>query len=283
MSAAEAYRSLLINATLEVLPFKSLDEQLVYVQPGARVSVTCSPNKGNDHTLATCERVKEMGFQPIPHISARMVESADHVKRIAAEFRRLEIADVFIVGGDAETPGPYADGESFLAALLAEDHGLTTIGIPSYPDGHAFIGEQALHEALLSKQRMIRQAGLLGWSSTQMCFDTRKIINWLQQERDMGFNLPVHLGVPGVVEKSKLMKISMSVGVGASLRFLRKNRKALGKLLTSTSYDPNDVLEPISKHAERLGIESLHVFTFNSLRDTIEWRNEMVSQLRAVV
>jgi methylenetetrahydrofolate reductase (NADPH) len=283
MTASESYRSLLVNATLEVLPFKSLDEQLMYIQPGARVSVTCSPNKGNDHTLVTCEKIKELGFQPIPHISARMIESTDHVKRIAAEFRRIGITDAFIVGGDAEIPGPYPDGESFLAALLAEDHGLTTIGIPAYPDGHASISEQALHDALLAKQRMIRRAGLNGWASTQMCFDTRKIVNWLQQERDMGFNMPVHLGVPGVVEKTKLMKISLSVGVGTSLRFLRKNRKSLGKLLTSASYNPDDLLEPISKYAERLNIESLHVFTFNSLKDTIEWRNEKVSELRAAV
>jgi methylenetetrahydrofolate reductase (NADPH) len=282
MTAAQSYRSLLVNATLEVMPFTSLDEQLIYIQPGARVSVTCSPNKGNDHTLATCEKIAEAGFQPIPHISARMVNSVAHVAEIAAAFRRIGITDAFIVGGDADKPGPFADGESFLRALLAEDHGLTTIGIPSYPDGHAAISDQALHEALLAKQRLIRQAGMQGWSSTQMCFDTRTIVTWLQQEREMGFNLPVHLGVPGVVEKSKLMKISMAVGVGNSLRFLRKNRKALGKLLTSSSYNPDDLLDPISKHAGRLGIESLHVFTFNSLKDTIEWRNEKVNELRAV-
>ena len=279
--SATAYRSLLTGAAFEVLPFKSLDEQLPTLPPGARVSVTCSPNKGIDHTLDICVRLRNTGFVPVPHVAARMVESDHHVARIAATMRDNDITDVFVVGGDAETPaGPCPDGETLIRMLLHEQHGLQRIGVPSYPDGHASIPSAALHETLHAKQRLIHQAGLDGWTSTQMCFDTKAIVSWLERERAAGLRLPVYLGVPGVVEKTRLMKVSMTVGVGASLRFLRKNRKALGKLLTSSDYDPGDLLEPLSKHAERLGITSLHLFTFNALAATVKWRDSLVSELR---
>ena len=42
--------------------------------------------------------------------------------------------------------------------------------------------------------------------------------------RAAGVTLPVHLGVPGVAEITKLMTIAARIGVADSARYLKKNR-----------------------------------------------------------
>jgi methylenetetrahydrofolate reductase (NADPH) len=178
-----------------------------------------------------------------------------------------------VVGGDADHPaGPYPDGTSFLRALLDAHPGSTEIGVPAYPDGHPFLDGGVLAEALHTKQMLLSQAGVGGFVTTQMCFDPQRISDWLSEARTAGMTLPVHLGLPGVIDRAKLMTMGVRLGVGASLRYLRKNRGAMGKLLSSSSYDPNRLLEPLSPVLEPLGIEGLHCFTFNQVEATVAWQ-----------
>ena len=112
-----------------------------------------------------------------------------------------------------------------------------------------------------------------------MCFDAEVIEAWLRKERAEGLTLPVHLGVSGVVDKAKLMTMGVRIGLGASLGYLKKNRAAITKMLTSTSYDPNDLMMPLSSAALELGIEGVHMYTFNQIEATEQWRAEALAEL----
>ena len=111
-----------------------------------------------------------------------------------------------------------------------------------------------------------------GFATTQMCFDPAKISNWLHVEREAGLTLPIHLGVAGVVDRTKLMTMGVRLGIGASLRFLRKNRSALGRLMSSGSYDPNKLLEALTPILEPYGVTGIHCFTFNQVEATADWQ-----------
>ncbi|MCU1390416.1 MAG: 5,10-methylenetetrahydrofolate reductase, partial [Ilumatobacteraceae bacterium] len=124
----------------------------------------------------------------------------------------------------------------------------------------------------LEKQDLLTSAGVDGWVSTQMCFDSRTIVRWIETSRDAGLELPVHLGVPGVIDTMKLLTMGTKLGVGASLRYLRKNRAVVSKLAAPGGYDPMDMLEPMAADLDRLGVEALHVFTFNQVANTVEWQ-----------
>ena len=56
-------------------------------------------------------------------------------------------------------------------------------------------------------------------------------MQWLAAERDSGLTLPVHLGIPGAVDPARLLRIGSRLGVGASLRYLRKNTGAVARML----------------------------------------------------
>ena len=131
---------------------------------------------------------------------------------------------------------------------------------------------RSLAAALVDKQQLVLSAGISGWVSTQMCFDTAQVTNWLTATRAAGLELPVHLGIPGVIDTVKLLTMGTKLGIGASLRYLRKNRAVVSKLAAPGGYDPMDMLVPMADDLDRLGISALHVFTFNQVANTVAWQ-----------
>jgi methylenetetrahydrofolate reductase (NADPH) len=267
--------ALLAHSRYELIPLKSVEQAISDLPPNSEASVTCSPAKGIDATLDLTERVLALGHHAVPHIAARMVEGPQHCARIAARLKAMGAKELFVVAGDQDPPvGPYVDGLTFLKDFLNTDHGLTTIGSTAYPDGHALIDSGKISAALHDKQNLILSAGLKSCVSTQMCFDAKKIQTWLAAERAAGLTIPVHLGLPGVVDRTKLITLGARLGIGASVRFLTKNRKSITKLLTTSHYDPMELIEPLAPSVESLGITGLHLFTFNEVGATAKWVNQ---------
>ncbi|MBT8240690.1 MAG: hypothetical protein KJN63_05640 [Acidimicrobiia bacterium] len=281
LTTERSYRRKLIQEmTYEVIPMKSVEKAITDLPPGAQVSVTCSPVKGIDATMQLTERIRSLGHRPIPHIAARLVESSEHVQLIAKWLRTEEIGTFFLIGGDApHAAGPYAEAFTFLRDLLDADPGLHTVGVGSYPDGHALIETPVLREALLKKQALLAEAGVQGYASTQMCFDPATITSWLQDERDEGFTMPVELGIPGVINQAKLLTMGVRLGIGASLRYLRKNKASVSRMLAPGGYDPNQLLEPLEADLQRLDIAGLHCFTFNQVENTRTWAEASIEDL----
>ena len=135
-------------------------------------------------------------------------------------------------------------------------HGLDAVGVPAYPDGHVFISPTTVTASLHAKQAVLADAGVAGWVSTQLCFDPDVIRRWLQTERAAGLTLPVRLGLSGPVERTKLLTLGMRVGVGQSLRYLRKNRRGVGGLLGGDGYDPDHLLAALRPDLEALGVRA---------------------------
>ena len=265
------------HAHLELIPTPNAHLQFPALPPACTVSVTCSPAKDIQATLDMAAQLLDLGHTVIPHLAARMVEGPDHVAGIASWFNDHGVSDVFVIGGDAPEPrGPYLDAAALIAALLDSNARLTNIGFGGYPDGHATIPLPALAEAITAKQQLLDSAGISGWVSTQMCFDTKAVTRWISQNRAAGMHLPIHLGIPGVIDTTKLLTMGAKLGIGASLRYLRKNRAVVSKLATPGGYDPMDMLAPMARDIETLDIAALHIFTFNQVTNTAEWRRAVL-------
>ena len=96
-----------------------------------------------------------------------------------------------------------------------------------------------------------------------MCFDPEAILRFARGRHA----LPVLAGVPGLVDPARLLEISMRVGVGPSLRYLRKQR-GLRTLLRLSGASAERLHGALAGHAE---IAGFHYFTFNRLLDTWSW------------
>lgn len=277
MSSPDARRRLIQNARYEVVPLKSLKEQIPHLPAGCPVSVTCSPTKGIEATLELSAELNGSGHHAVPHIAARLVSGREHVEKIAAALNEHALTEIFVVGGDPDPVGPYSDGLSLMRDLLPQCHTVRTVGFPAYPDHHALIPDSALDAALLDKQALVAELGLEGFASTQMCFNANRIEDWLAGQRDRGFTAPVHLGVPGVVERARLLSLGTRLGIGSSLRYLRKNTGAILRIFSPKSYDPSKLINPLSRRADELNIVGLHLFTFNSIESTAAWQRKTLA------
>lgn len=258
---------LLDNTIFEVIPMKNTAEKARDLPAGATVSVTASPDKGMMATVELSESLAADGYRIIPHISARMLESVDELKTIIERVRDAGATKAFVVGGDATDGTAFPDGIALVQALAGLDHPFTEIGVPAYPEGHPSIPESVLHDALVSKQPHAQ------YMATQMCFDAGKIASWLKAERGAGVTLPLVVGIPGVTDPLRLATIGARIGVGQSLRYLRKNRAAIMKLLKPGPYDPTTLVDKLAPLATdpAMNAVGLHVFTFNQIEPTVEW------------
>jgi len=247
---------------------------------GATVSVTASPAKGVEATVALCEQLQARGFRAVPHLSARMVRDRSHLADLIAWLEGAGVDRAFVVGGDAKEPGDYRDGLALLREMAEIGHPLSEIGIPCYPQGHPFIADGPLLEALRAK------AGYASYMTTQLCFDPGAIATWIAMRRAEGITLPIHVGVPGVAEPHKLLAISARIGVADTHRFLTKNLRFVAKLVRSGGfYRPDALLEGLAPHLAdpAAGIVDLHMYTFNAV-DTFEaWRRAYLAKLGAAV
>ena len=105
--------------------------------------------------------------------------------------------------------------------------------------------------------------------------------DWLHRLRARGVEMPLLLGVPGPVERTKLLAMATKIGVGESTQFLAKNKGPFARLAAPGGFTGETFLE---KCAPALGepgalVEGLHVFTFNQIAETEAWRVELLDSL----
>jgi methylenetetrahydrofolate reductase (NADPH) len=118
--------------------------------------------------------------------------------------------------------------------------------------------------------------------ATQMCFDPGAIGSWITATRADGISLPLHLGIPGVADVTKLMTIAARIGVADSAKYLKKNRSLIGSVITG-KFGPDGILEALAPALADPATHAtaLHVFTFNQVEATVAWRARMLERLAA--
>lgn len=272
-----ALRSLLLDARLEVLPSEGVVDQVhEHVTPGRSITVTASPTKGLDATLEVAERLARH-YHVVPHLAARMVPRAG-LPDLVARLREAGVTEVFVPGGDAAGTDATFDGA--LELLLAlEDLGrpFPHVGITGYPESHPGIEDHVLVQSMWAKREHATSI------VSNMTFDAALVRRWLTAVRDRGVTLPVLVGVPGPVDPAKLLRMATTIGVGDSMRFLRKQKNVFARIVLP-GFSTTTFVHEVARMAaeERLGIRGLHLYTFNQVARTEAWRLEQLDRLSGV-
>ncbi len=275
---AAALRALVSTAKFELIPLSNAFDRAESLPPGATVTVTASPSHGIEATFDLAEDVAALGHDVTPHLSAHMIRGREHLKELLQRAHDTGIQSVFVVGGDAKDRGEFHDGLSLLRAMDELGHPFMQIGVPAYPEGHPDVVDEVLLAALVEKQRYA------SYMATQMCFNPGAITSWIPRLREQGVTMPIHLGVPGVAEIKKLMRVAARIGVADSARYLKKNRKIVGHLLSPGSFGPDALLEGLGSAVAdpAVAIQRLHIFTFNEVGATVAWQQRMLAELGEV-
>ena len=272
-AGSEALIRAVAHPRFEIVPMKGVEDQAAHLPPGAKVTVTCSPTGGIDKTLLLAAHLAAQGFEVVPHIAARLVVDRAHLRDLLQELAAFDVRDVFVIGGDAREPvGAFASALDLLQAMADLGHELDAIGVGAYPEHHPLIDQEALRRALWGKQRFAT------YMVTQICFQPETILRWLAEMREEGIELPVYIGIPGVVDARRLLRISMKIGVGDSMRYLAKHANLAARLLLPGGYNPDHLVEELARYVgdSECKIRGLHINTFNQVEATEKWRRSLV-------
>jgi methylenetetrahydrofolate reductase (NADPH) len=268
-------RGMLEHPKFELIPLKNVIEQAGHLPEGATVTVTASPQKGQLATVDLALELQQMGFEVIPHISARLTQDRRELREVLDRLDAAAVHRAFVVGGDADPPGEFFDAISLLSAMESMGHSLTEIGIPGYPEGHPTINDDLIEKALEDK------SPFASYVTSQMCFDSQAIAGWIKRLRSEGYGQGIYLGIPGVAELHKLISISLRIGVGASAKFLSRNRSLAGQLVRPGGYGPDQLIVSLASEIAdpAANVQGFHIYTFNRVDATEEWRRHMLEEL----
>jgi methylenetetrahydrofolate reductase (NADPH) len=257
----------------EILPVGRGEHDAEQLRTPVHLTVTCSPKHGPDQTVEAAKRLTALGHTVTAHIAARMVRDPEHLDAILAGLADAGVDDMFLIGGDAQEPaGLYTGADQLLPIVSEHPQRPRTVGIAGYPEGHPLISDADLDHALAEKSRYA------DYVTTQMCFDPDAVRDWIARQRERGIELPVLIGMAGKVSRARLLELSVKIGVGPSLKFVRKQR-GLRRLFSraSTADELYDALRPLVGDP-KLNVAGFHYFTFNNLIDTWQWQLGKQSQ-----
>jgi methylenetetrahydrofolate reductase (NADH) len=258
---------LLRRSRYEVIPLDGIEgEVLEHVPRDVTLTLTASPTKGLEPTLVLAGSLARHGYTVVPHLSARLVGDTAELGEIVARLREASIRDVFVVAGDASEPrGPFHGAVDLLEALDGLGRPFAEVGITGYPESHPFIDDETTIAAMFEKARHAT------YITSQVCFDSAITARWIENVWARGTQLPIYVGVPGAVPRAKLLRVSTRIGIGDSLRFLRKNGSFAGRFLRG-GFSPDPLVDGLGPVLGSGKVAGFHVFTFNDVADTEEWR-----------
>lgn len=260
-----------------MIPVDGVEEEVLrYVPPELTVTITSSPSRGPEATLALAERLTGRGYKVVPHLAARLIADRDQLGELLARIRSMGIHEVFVVAGDLDEPlGPFEGAAALLKVMAELGHGLAEVGITGYPESHAFISDETTIQAMFEK------APYATYIVSQICFDPAVIASWLRRVRARGVELPIYVGLPGPVDPVRLLRLSSRIGLGESARFLRGHGSWLRRLTLPRGYRPGSLLERLAPDLAEPDnrVAGVHLFTFNELEQAEDWRRTEVERL----
>lgn len=266
---------LLLGARYEVLPTGTIEDKVLAAVPtSVTITVTASPSKSLAATVDLTERLLGHGYSVVPHLAARMISGRPELRDIVERLTSMGVDEVFVPAGDAVAPaGDYAGSLDLLEDLARLGNPFPRVGVTGYPESHPAIHDDVAVQSMWDKRRYATHL------VSNMTFDSDLLARWVRRVRARGIAQPLFVGVPGPVGTAKLLSMGTKIGVGDSLRFVSKQRRTLVRV-AAPGFTPEKFLQQFASTSRQpeMAVSGLHVFTFNQVAETEEWRQILLSR-----
>jgi len=276
LSETAAIAAFMSGFSVEAIPSAAakIDDFRSVLRPVTTVYITALPGADYKDAVALAARLRKQGFEPVPHIAARLLrdqaELEDFLARASDEAGVKQV--LVIAGGISEPVGSFTDSMQLLETGAFDRHGIERIGVAGHPEGSPDITDEAIKEALAWKNAFGERTDASLQIVTQFCFEAAPIIAWDQKLNAEGNILPIQIGIPGIANLKTLLNYAMSCGVGNSVRFLKKQAASVSRLLKPQA--PDVLVRELAAHARRdpnTGIAGVHMFPLGGLKKTADW------------
>ena len=205
-----------------------------------------------------------------------MVRDKAELAEIVDRLTGKGINRIFVPGGDADPPGAYPDALSMLEDLKDLGSPFPHVGITGYPESHPTIDDDLTIQSMWDKRRYATHV------VSNLTFDPQVLTSWVRRMRKRGITMPLLLGIPGPVDRAKLLAMAGKIGVGESTRFLVKHKGTFARLAAPGGFTGEKFLRKCAAELgdPAMGLEGTHVFTFNQVAETEKWRQDLLGSLR---
>lgn len=271
----DALVRLMQNASVEITvhDVKHLDACRALLGPATPVYVSFLPKQDWKQTQRAVVAVRRAGFEPIPHLPARQLESRAQLENVLGGFAgEAAVRRILLIAGDRSTPrGPFGCTTDVLQTGLLAAHGIEGVVVAGHPEGHPSIPAPELRASEHAKVEAARQAGLEISFLTQFCFSAAPIIAWVEQLRARGIRTPVVAGLAGPARVTTLLRYAMICGVGPSLRALSTRTDSITQLASARGPEP--VIRALARAglSGAVDLAGIHLFSFGGLMRTCAW------------
>jgi len=269
-----ALSTLFTDYSLEITPkdVEALQNAAHMIPQGTLISCTFLPGAEFEDRVVAARAIQDLGFKPVPHISARrLLEKEDLNRFLDMLAAQIDLKHVFVIAGDPSEPlGPYDDALAVINSGTLKEYGIQHVGISGYPEGHPDITNEKLVKAMHDKVVSLKEQGIDYSIMTQFGFDADPVLDWLKQIRSEGIDGPVRIGLAGPASIKTLLRFAARCGVGTSAKVVKKYGLSITSLIGSAGPDPV-IADLVPSLGAEHGKVHLHFYPFGGLVKTNEW------------
>ena len=277
-SIESALENLLHGYSVETTPGAAtkIPDYRYILAPGTTVYVTLLPDSTIDDTLTICERLTSEGFNPVPHFAARQIPNRTKLHDALVRYRDgcggTQV--LALAGASSKAVGDFDNSMQLLETGLFDKMDIRRIGVAGHPEGSPDITKADIDSALNWKNQFTQRTDASMHIVTQFCFEAQAVIDWEQQLRLSGNQLPIHIGIPGVATVATLLKHAIACGIGNSAKYIKKQSRNAAKLLSNST--PHQLLNDLAQYQlnnSQSQIQNIHLYPLGGLRKSIDWMN----------
>ncbi len=269
--------------SIEVMPrtAEKVDNFRDLLPAGTRVYIAHIEGTPIEDMVRTAKRIANEGFPVMPHFPARIIKDAATLENWISMYQGEAGVDqaLLLAGGVAKPHGDFESSMQLMESGLFDKAGFKRLHVAGHPEGNKDIDPDGsmknVDEALQWKQKFKERTAAEIALATQFCFDAKPIIEWADNLKEAGIDIPVHIGIAGPAKLQTLIKFAIACGVGPSLKVLQKRAMDVTKLLLP--YEPTDVVTALAAHKAAnpdFNITNVHFFPLGGIKTNANWAIE---------
>ncbi|PTX04251.1 5,10-methylenetetrahydrofolate reductase [Pararhodobacter aggregans] len=264
--------------SIEVMPrtAEKIEDFRALLPQGTRVYIAHIDGTPIEEMVATARRLRGEGYEPMPHFPARIIADKAMLTEWVARYQgEAGVKQGLILAGNPQQQ----KGEFHSSMQLLESgafDGFERLHVAGHPEGNKDIdpdgSDRMVMEAARWKQAFSERTDAKMAMATQFCFEAKPVIDWVNNLKANGIDLPVHIGVAGPAKLQTLIKFAIACGVGPSLKVLQKRAMDVTKLLLP--YEPDEFVTELAEHKAAnpdFGIEAVHFFPLGGIKTNADW------------
>jgi methylenetetrahydrofolate reductase (NADPH) len=270
--------------SIEVTPraLLKIDNLAEILPKGTRVYIAHIEGTPIDEMVKTAQKIHDAGFKSMPHFPARLIKNKSVLEDWVTRYKNeANVEEALLIAGGSNKPiGDFDSSIQLIETGVFDANCYKRLHVAGHPEGNKDIDTGGLNlnvnKALSWKNEFAKRTDAQMALTTQFCFESSVVVDWVNEIEAMGIDIPVHIGIAGPAKLQTLLKYAIECGVGASMKVLQKRARDITKLLLP--YNPNQILEELSEiksNNPNFNIEQVHFFPLGGVKRVTDWANEV--------